>query len=76
MTLSTIRARRTRVRGATGTMISARTLKTQTPSRPGEETIPAVSTEKLVDLLHVVASLTISLQVEMVATTAMAGGKI
>ena len=61
---------------APGTMISARTLKTQTPSRPGKETIPTVSTEKLVDLVHVVASLTISLQVEMVATTAMAGGKI
>lgn len=55
-------------------MISVRTLKT--PSRPGDETIPTVSIEKLVDLVHVVASLTPRLQVKMLASTAMAGGKI
>lgn len=74
MATSTIRARRTRERQTTGTMISVRALKT--PSRPGDETIPTVSIEKLVDLVHVVASLTVRLQVKMVATTATAGGKI
>jgi hypothetical protein len=57
-------------------MVSARTLKTQTPSRPGDETGPPVSTKKPVNSVYAGPSLTTLPQVKVIATTAMAGGKL